>query len=273
MKLRATKRLFPGRRTSVAGTYSERAVAQGVERPFSVLVQMPQELRSHLAAVLGIRLRPQLQGPEAQAWAVINADLRGIQARSHGPREQLVPLARNHNWWEIIMVAARKLKLQVYPGLSEREVERLVFEETARRVVRRLSDEEILELEQVARSEPTLCNALAGLGLTREGLLLVLAGFGRLAHPRRVQNRKSMSRCVLNYLTHGMQRLGRLQSMGRALRFTHERFHALVVAWTSMEAFWRSLGRPRARFVTVVLAVYFHDLVNEGLDEVDLLKA
>jgi len=250
------------------------ARAQGVERPFKILVAMPERLRRHMAALLGIRLQRRLETPEAQAWVIISASMRGIQARSHGPREQLVPLARKHNWWEIIMAAARHLKLSVYPGLSEREVERLVFDEGARRVVRSLSRHEVAELDDIARAEPSLTTALvAGLGLSRDSLRFVLAGFGRLALMRGDGSAKGRTRHILSYLSQGMQCLGSLQSMSRALRFTQERLYALLVVWSSMVAFRRPWSRPHARFMTVLMALYFHDLVRTGLDEVELLKA
>lgn len=255
----------PGRKRALEpARYADMAEAQGVVRPFSILVAMPQAARAHLAAVLGIRLGSDQGVPERQAWRIINSDLRGIQARSHGPREQFLPMARNHNWWEIVLAAARRLKLTVYPGLSEREVERLVFEETARRVVRGLGPEELLELDRMATDQPSLTTALANLGLSRDGLRLVLAGFGRLARAGRGGRPPGP--------LFG-ERMGALQSLSRALRYVMERFGSLVMAWTSMEAVRRTLGRSRTRLVTVLMALYFHDLLEQGLDEVELLKA
>jgi len=214
--------------------------------------------------VLGIRVRPGRESPEIQAWRIINADLRGIQARSHGPREQLVPLARNNNWWEILLAAARRLKLRIYPGLSEREVERLVFEEIASRVVRGLPEAEIASLDRTAIDQPSLVAALANLGLSKDGLRLVLAGIHRLARVgQRMQPEEPGFR----------SRMGALQSLSRALRMVKDRFGGLVVAWTSMDSIRRVIGDPRARFITVLMALYFHSLLEEGLDEVELLKA
>jgi len=237
---------------------------QGVVRPFTILLSLPQSARSHLAAVLGIRLRPERETPEEQAWRIINADLRGIQARSHGPREQLVPMARNHNWWEILLAAARRLKLRIYPGLSEREVERLVFEEIAERVVRGLPEAEVARLDRTAIEQPALVAALANLGLSKNGLRLVLAGIHRLARiGQKMQPEEPVFRT----------RMGALQSLSRALRLVKERFGGLVVAWTSMDALRKVIGDPRARFLAVLMALYFHNLLEEGLDEVELLKA
>ena len=266
------KRLF-GRRREDPAHYLALAEGQGVRRPFRILVAMPQEPRSHLAALLGIRLRPETQSPESQAWRIINSDLRGIQARSHGPREQFVPLARNHNWWEIVMKAGRRLKLSVYPGLSEREVERLLFEEIARRVIHRLPEGEVEELDRVAFQEPSLTAALSSLGLSRDGRRLVLAGLGRVSATCRTTARRGLSKSILQYLSHGMDRIGCLHSLSRALRFTKDSFGNLVMAWTSMEAFRRSLGRTTSRFVGVLMALYFHNLLEEGLEEAELLKA
>lgn len=255
------------------GPFDILARRQGVQRPFRILVSMPAETRRHLAALLGVRLPHRRLSPPAEAWRIINADLFGLQARSHGPREQLLPYARNHNWWEILLTAARRLELRVYPGLAERDVERLVFAAAARRVLEHLPPEELKELDRLADEEPDLAFTLRELGLSRDGVRLVLAGLGRVARSRLGEAGRALRRAVRTYLERGMEAAGRMPSVARSLRFVKERYLSLVMAWCSMEALWSGLGRARARFLTAVVTLHLHSLLEDGLDEAELLKA
>jgi hypothetical protein len=247
--------------------YRKRAREQGVERPLKLLASMPHDVRHHLAGVLGVSLGRQ-DDPEAEAWALINRDLRGLQARSHGPREQLVPGWPNHNWWQILLSAARKLGLEIYPGLSEREVERMVFDEAAAQVIERLDALEVAELDRTASEDPFLSFPLRMAGVSRDGLRLVLAAVRRVARLRREAPEASLS----SYLREGISRRERMPSLGRSLRFLRSRFHALVVAFTSMDALTGALGRARARPMAVFVTLYLHSLLEEGIDEAEALR-
>ncbi len=97
--------------------YRQLAQAQGVLRPYDILVRMHPSNRRLVADLLGCNLGPCID-PHAQAWRIINQNLRGLQARTHTLPEQLSPFARNNNWWEIVTRTARRLGVRFYPGLA-----------------------------------------------------------------------------------------------------------------------------------------------------------
>lgn len=252
-------------------TWARLAAAQGVRRPYEALTGMPAPLRLRLSALLGVRLDRAGGDPRAEAWRLLNADLRGLQARSHYPDRTLLP-RRNHNWWEILLAAAARLGLDVYPGLSEREVERLVFDRTARRLLDGLETAELEVLDLVARDAPAFSDALDRLGLSSDGRYAVLAALHRVAQASTPASTDSASRRSAAYLRAGVERAGVLQSPSRALRFLRDALPLIVAAWDATAVARGSPPRAARPLGLALAAVHLFGVVVEAVEEVEALR-
>ncbi len=246
---------------------------QGVLRPFEALAAMPSSLRNRVARVLGVRLDRQKGDARAEAWRIVNADLRGLQARSHRLDRTLLPL-RNHNWWEILLSTGSRLGLEVYPGLSEREVERLVFDRFARRLVDALESAELEILDLVQRDTPAFSDALDRLALSSEGRFAVLAGLHRVAQaaPPEDLAADSASRRTAAFLRAGIDRAGVLQSASRSLRFLRDALPPLVSAWEAVTVVRETPARSARALAVALGAVHLFGVVSEVVEEVEALR-
>jgi hypothetical protein len=246
---------------------------QGVGRPFDALVAMPAALRARVAEVLGVALDGRHAEPAAAAWRLVNADLRGLQARSHRLDRTLLPL-RNHNWWEILLATGSRLGMEVYPGLSEREVERLVFDRFARRLTDALEGAEREILEVVVRETPAFSDALDRLALSAEGRLAVLAGLHRTAQAASPATAagEAASRRTAAFLQAGIVRAGVLPSPSRALRFLRDALPSVVAAWDALAIVRESPPRSARALAVGLAAVHLHGVVAEAVEEVEALR-
>ncbi|HYC78189.1 MAG TPA: hypothetical protein VEI02_11235 [Planctomycetota bacterium] len=256
------------------GSVAQRlARMQGVHRPFDLLASAAPSLRERMAQCLGVRLGRAASDPRREAWVLINADLRGLQARSHSPDRVLLP-RRNHNWWEILLAAARRLGLDVYPGLSEREVERLVFDRTARLLVEGLEAAEREVLDLVARETPSFTDAFDRLNLSDDGRALVLAAFHRIAQatPCADAEAVSSSRRSAAYLRAGLERAGVMPSASRSLRYLRDGLPKAFAAWTAVAAARNLLPRASRPLALCLAALHLHGAVTECVEELEALR-
>jgi hypothetical protein len=252
--------------------FRSRAIAQGVIRPFHLLASMGVNPRQAIARLLDVSLEKAGGDRCAEAWLIINSDLRGLQARTHGPDRQLLPL-RNHNWWEILLSIARRLGLSIYPGLSELEVERIVFDHLAMRVLRDLPSSERNDLEALALNLVSVTDALRRLGLSAEGTGFVLAALHRMSQAapglRRMDDPLDRTRAFLgsNLVERGM-----MPSISRTFRFLRERLDDIADAWSSMDAVRSHMGRSLRAVLTTLAVLHLFSALEEATEEVEALR-
>ncbi len=251
---------------------NSRAAAQGVNRPFQLLTSMSASLRHGIARLLGVNLERAAGDRAAEAWLIINADLRGLQARSHGPDRQLLPL-RNHNWWEILLATARRVGLSIYPGLSEREVERILFDHVASRVLREMSPAERVDVEAIADAVPAVTEALTRVGLSAEAIGFVFAGLHRMTRDvgSTAPGGGSLARTAVA-LRDAVHRPGTMPSISRTLRFLRENLGTLAEAWTRMDCVRRSLGRSVRQLFPALAVLHLHVSFSEATEEAEALR-
>lgn len=87
------------------------ALAAGMIRPFLYLVSMDPVMRNQVASALGWSLYAQdyFGDPHAEAWDIIHASSKGIQARTNESWETLNPIASNCNWYETLYRTAKEV--------------------------------------------------------------------------------------------------------------------------------------------------------------------
>lgn len=228
----------------------EMARRQGVDRPFRILIRMDEGSRAEIARALKIRL-PVGSPPEVQAWDIINRDGRGLQARTHRLTERLSPFSRNNNWWEIVTRTAEWLRVPYYPGLSERQIERLLFESIADRLAAALRPEELSEIDRRAEEEPPLYDSLEAAGLSPNGIRLVFSGLWRSApEPKPL-----------------------FPSWSRGLSQLLERSRQIFAQWSSLDAARRIFRPNEWRLAAALSALYLRSLVEENLEEFQSLRS
>jgi hypothetical protein len=231
---------------------------------------MDQNIRRELASTLGIRLRD--GGAEAEAWAIINADLKGLQARTHGLVERVSPFARNNSWWEIVTRTAGRLGVFYDDGMSVREVEARIFERMAELVVAALPKEEITELDRLSHESPGFYAALEALRLSRNGIRFVLTGLSHMAARARTE---TYTRAVMmaGWLNKKIHAFVLLPSVTRGLTVLEATCRALVVAWRNLAAMTSVGSRNSRKLATVLAAMYFQSLLVEDLEDFRFIKA
>ena len=173
-------------------TYRRLAQAQGVVRPFDILVRMEPAGRKLVADLLRCNLR-HYETPHAQAWRIINQNLRGLQARTHTLPEQLTPFSRNNNWWEILTRTARRIGIKFYPGVGEKEVERLLFERFAEGFVKTNVSTQTDAVDSLAEGIPVLKQVMASMRLSRDATRTVLSA---IAMGTASRTSHSPTRCI-----------------------------------------------------------------------------
>ncbi len=242
---------------------------QGVERPFDILLRMAPESRRIVADVLGCRVE-RSQPPDEQAWRIINESLRGLQARTHSLQAQLTPFSRNHNWWEIVTRAASWLGIRWYPGLKDEEVERLVFERFAEAFVARNLANDAETIEALVGRNTDFDLALRALCLSRNGTRTVWSALV-LGTLRTDQGLRDGVAKIGDWLCHHL-RWAWPAPLSSGLRLLHQRLAGVFHAWVS-----RSADAPRSRnarrVCTALALIYFQDLVDKTLAEVETARA
>lgn len=245
---------------STAGFYRGLAEAQGVARPFDILVRMHPASRRLIADLLGCRLGHTLD-PYAQAWRVINQNLRGLQARTHTLPEQLTPFSRNNNWWEIVTRTARRLGVRFYPGVPEQEVERLVFERFAQSFAQTNVSPERDIVDSLAEASPDLQQAMVSMRLSADASRSVLSALAIATAPDDPDLREGCQ-SVRDWLR-AYLRWSWAVSISSGLSMLHGKLTDVYTGWTS-----RYAGRF-GKVSAAVAVIYFQDLVDRTIDEFD----
>lgn len=230
-------------------SYRDLAKSQGVERPYEILLRMDPLSRGEIAKVLCIELRQ--EDPGAQAWEIINRDGRGLQARTHWLQERLSPFARNNNWWEIVTRSARWLRVPFYPGLSEKELERLVFESIAERFVGALRSEELKHIDERLAQEPFLVDSLEASGFSTNAMRLILCGLPQS----------------------GPESAPLIPSVSRALTGLLARMREIYAHWHHLLPRRRIFGTNEWRLAIALCALYLQSTVEECLEEFQSLRS
>lgn len=242
--------------------------AQGVERPFRILLGMPEQSRLMIGRLLGCSVRPG-DPPDVQAHTLISQNLRGLQARTHRLVEQLTPFSRNNNWWEIVTRTARRLGLRFYPGLKDEEVEQLVFDHLAAQYVRQhVRDGEDPD-RFLAELDPHLGRAIASLGLSRTGKRALVASLLRTATDAPDDPREGANR-LADWVRRAKPWWSWTTSIGTGLRLLQQRLGDIAEGWMRTGLLPWAPGNW-GRVGTVLAVLYLHDLVQRTIDQVDLV--
>lgn len=250
--------------TSVASvsTYRSLAQSQGVVRPFDILIRMGDANRRLVAGLLGCNLDRSIN-PQAQAWRIINQNLRGLQARTHTIPEQITPFSRNNNWWEIVTRTARRSGVNFYPGVEEAEVERLVFERFAQHFVQADVRREADAIDSLADAHPVLRQVMTSLELSRDATLSVLSG---IAFATTRADDSLRDGCVVagdwfkNHL-----RWSWAVSISSGLGLLQEKLTDIYSTWAKR----CRTGSTGAKVAAAVAIIYFQDLIDRTVDEFD----
>jgi len=237
--------------------YRRLARAQGVERPYDILVRMHPANRRLVADLLGCKNVRSLD-PHAQAWRVINRSLWGLQARTHTIPEQLTPFSRNNNWWEIVTRTARRLGVSFYPGVGEQEVERLVFERFAAGFAQAQVSGEFSDVDSLVDDHPEVGQAMTSLRLSPAASRSVLSALA-LAQHRRVGERGGCKN-LGDWLLAGL-RWSWTYSIAVLLRVMQEKMTDIYSSWAS------SCRGGFSKVSAVIALIYFQDLVDRTLED------
>lgn len=242
---------------------------QGVERPYEILLRMAPESRRIVADVLGCRIDGE-QSAEEQAWRIINESLRGLQARTHSLQAQLTPFSRNHNWWEIVTRAANWLGIRWYPGLKDEEVERLVFERFAAAFVENNLSCDSDAIESLVVRNTDFDHAIRALRLSRDGTRTVWSALV-LGTLRADQGLRDGVAKIGDWLCHHL-RWAWPAPLSSGLRLLHQRLAGVFHAWVSRGGV-EPRSRNAQRVCTALALIYFQDLVDRTLAEVETARA
>lgn len=251
--------------------------AQGVQRPFGILVRMPEPSRLELGRLLGCRVQPG-DLPEAQAWRLINENIRGLQARTHWVHEMLSPFARNNNWWEIVTRTASALGLRFYPGLKDEEVERLLFDHLAAEYLRGDGNACGDPDRFLGELHPNLGRAIASLGLSPTGRHALLVTLLRAAaaepigpaHRRALPTDSSDPREGHNRIADWLRKAMPwtwATSIPTGLRLLHQRLGCVC------HAFARACRRPGnyGKVAAALSVIWLYDLVERTAEQFDVV--
>jgi hypothetical protein len=187
--------------------------------------------------------------------------LRGLQARTHTLPEQLSPFSRNNNWWEIVTRTAHRQHIRFYPGVSETEVERLVFERFAASFAAASAPPELEAVDSVATADPVLPQLMRALRLSRAASRSVLSGLALATGRADGALRDGCQRLAQWFRRH--LRWSWALSISQGLQLLHPKLTDLFASWID----WSRRVDATARISAVVAIIYFQDLVDRTLDE------
>jgi len=163
-------------------SYRALARQQHVERPFRLLVSMPDEQRAEIADLLDFEFADENVGdPQAEAWEIINCDLRGLQARTHEWYETLNPFGSNNGWREILRCTCQELGVEVSAAATVPTMEAAITEAVAGMALDQLTAPQRREIEKLMALEPGLVKRLRDQGLRPNSVRLVMSGALRAA--------------------------------------------------------------------------------------------
>ncbi len=251
-------------------TYRKLAESQGVLRPFEILVRMAPEGRRLIAETLACTL-PSKPDAEEEAWAIINRDLHGLQARTHHFTEQLSPFSRNNNWWEIVTRTAQRCGVKFYPGLKDEEVERLLFEHLADLFVARLPQDDIEAADRIAESNPEFFQAIQSLRLSRNATRALVSAIALAAARTGGSVRDGASKAT-EWIHEKIRLHTWTFSVSAGLRLLRQKLIEIFEAWET-RGLAEPPGRSTGKVCAVLAAIFLQDLVDRTLEEFDAVGA
>lgn len=241
------------------------AQLEGVERPFRILVRMPQDARMRVAQLLGCWVH-EADAPDRQAWRIINQSLRGLQARTHHLGEQLTPFSRNNDWRRILERAARRCGLELDAGLDAQVLERRLFEHLADAWVRQhlLHDDPEQLLNQL---HPNLDRAIRSLGLSRNGRSAIVVGLLHAMDHARKDPREGMNR-LTDFLRLAMPWTW-TTSISTGCRILSQRAWEICEAWL-VHGLGPWARTNYGRVCAVLVALHLYSVLEETGEQFDL---
>lgn len=85
--------------------YRDKSKAEGLLRPFLLLVAMPPIFRNQVASNLGWTIFTQkyFGDPHAEAWDILSSTYTGMQSRCNKSYEKVNPFASSCNWYDMLV--------------------------------------------------------------------------------------------------------------------------------------------------------------------------
>lgn len=267
--------------------FDQWAEAQGVERPFASLADMPQEARDELAELLridissddwrrGAALRlldidvtadanniPLAWRDPAQSAYLIGADAKGIQARAHSTWRTLNPLADNFTWMEILEAIIDELGISP-PKPTEGTRSRLATEEAyeaaivewaAEKSWNELSEDQRGEAEAFLKDNPDWGAKLRAAGFRPfagrifvSGIMKHLASKGFGAYIGAVK--------TAAFLNKKLGTKFMMKNAAKSMKVFLRAGNALMWAWLAKDVLDLGFGHTRQRLVPVVCQIH-----------------
>jgi hypothetical protein len=216
------------------------AARQGVERPFAALADMEPDVRVDFAKQLGVSLAqwrhkaayclvsgdvdvdgddiPLTLKAEAEACIVINADRKGLQARSHSALRTINLFADDHNWRQVLESVCAEMKIGgVAEDASEVELESAIYEYLGAKLWETLGVDERGEIDEFLRDQPELGERLRSSGFGKFGTRMFAkgvfqaakaGGFGTYINAAKAAaflNKTLGTKIVMSTATHGLK--------------------------------------------------------------------
>lgn len=245
---------------------TELAEAEGVQRPYGILRRMGAEIREDLASVLGWCFPREGRDADLESWEIIHKARKGLQARTHYVTEAVTPFTGRNSWWVILTRTARWLRIRFYPGISDVDVEHLIFERAVDLAIGDLDPSEIPFLDRLAEEASGFHLTARSLGLSRNAVRLIMAGLMGAGM------RAGISQ-VPQWINDGLRSQTLLPSVTRGLRYLRESLHDIVESWKEMGVPGRRPDPNLRRVAFTVSTIHFLDLIDQGIDEYETARA
>ena len=119
----------------------------GYLRPYSALVEMPDEFRENMRKTLNFNWAEKSKSDqEFQAKELLDCDLKGIIARFNNTVQHIVPFSGNISWRGILERILSELKIKYQAHLGEKEFESLLLENVVKRNIKN-TPKEIIKIK------------------------------------------------------------------------------------------------------------------------------
>jgi hypothetical protein len=236
---------------------------------------MDHDVRGQVARCLGLTLATFGDDPARQSWRILNRDRIGLQARTHHLLQMASPFARNNGWREILVSTARRHGLAFDPDMRETDIEKIIFEHVADRLVAGMARSELLELDGLIDASPALVHALSSINLSQNAMRIVFKGLRRSDMIEVAVRGPDPAPSPSPAVEFG-QRIHRYlgapfwgPSISRGIRLVRERLSFVSSALCDA---CLALARGRHRVLPAISLIYLQDLVDASLDEFESVR-
>jgi len=141
-----------------ASAFKEKALDAGMVRPFLLLVSMDYTTRNQVATMLGFSIFNQeyLGDAHAEAWDILDSNIKGIRRRASETYESLNVFAHNANWYETVYRCGKEVfkKLNA-PSRSYRKTIEACKDSGKRGAVCELEEEFVKKLSALMMAQMT----------------------------------------------------------------------------------------------------------------------